>query len=386
MKLLIFSPYYPPHIGGLESHSDEFNRYLSGKRTVITVFTPLLPTTAPAFETRYERVRIIRFPAVELIPNYPFPKFWQKEFWIVWKKLHEEQYDVVLSRTRFFFTSLMAWRYARKNTLPWVHIEHGSDFATFNGRLKTALGKLYDYTLGSFILRESDTNIANSKASATFVKKLSHRKDCPIIYRGVDKETIRQVVPHSFFETNFPGKIVIGFVGRLIDGKGVFDLLQAFSRITTDTSICAIIGDGPERYRLEKFIAQSKLSGRVVLLGEKPFIEAMALMKSFDIFVNPSYTEGIPTAVIEAALCRKAIIATNVGGTAEIISGNGDGFLIQPQDPEQLAEKMSNLIENPSLRKSYGEAAFVRVQSHFSWDRAIKQYLELFNKILETRK
>lgn len=383
MHLLVFSPYYPPHTGGLESHSDEFNRHLAKEGVRITVFTPRLPATAPSFETRFERVQVIRFPAIELIPNYPLPKFWQREFWNLWRELHKEQHDLVLSRTRFFFTSLMAWRYGKKMKLPWVHIEHGSDFATFNTSFKTALGKLYDYTLGSFVLRESDTNVANSQASAAFVEKLSHRKDCSVIYRGVEKGIIESVAPHSFFETYFPGKTVVGFIGRLIDGKGVFDLVEAFSNLTTDTSICAIIGDGPERARLEKFIAQKKLSDKVVLLGEKPFTEAMALLQSFDIFVNPSYTEGIPTAVIEAALSKKAILATNVGGTNEIISGNGDGFLIAPHDITTLQNHLALLMNDSDLRHSLGEAAFQKVQTKFDWEHATRQYLMLFNTLLK---
>lgn len=383
MHLLIFSPYYPPHTGGLESHSDEFNRHLSREGVTITVFTPCLPRGAAPIETRYDNVRIIRFPAVELIPNYPFPKFWQPEFWACWQKLHQEEYSLVLSRTRFFFTSLMAWRYTKKMKLPWVHIEHGSDFATFNSDFKTWLGRLYDRTLGSFVLRHSDINIANSNASARFVKRLSHRDDCKVIYRGVEKEIIENVTPHAFFETHFPGKTVIGFIGRLIDGKGVFDLVEAFANLPTDTSICAIIGDGPERPRLEKFIALQKLEGKVVLLGEKPFTEAMSLLKAFDIFVNPSYTEGIPTAVIEAALSRKAIIATDVGGTAEIISGENDGFLITPHDVTDLKEKLSFLINNPDVRRSMGEQAFMKVQKKFDWHHAVQEYLTIFHKLLK---
>lgn len=385
MHLLVFSPYYPPHTGGLESHSDEFNRHLAKEGVRITVFTPRLPATAPSFETRFERVQVIRFPAIELIPNYPLPKFWQREFWNLWQELHKEQYDLVLSRTRFFFTSLMAWRYGKKMKLPWVHIEHGSDFATFNTSFKTALGKLYDYTLGSFVLRQSDANVANSQASAAFVEKLSHRKDCSVIYRGVEKEIIESVAPHQFFATHFPGKTVVGFIGRLIDGKGVFDLIEAFSNLAphNSTGICAVIGNGPERTRLEKFIVQKKLSDKVVLLGEKPFTEAMALLKSFDIFVNPSYTEGIPTAVIEAALAKKAILATNVGGTNEIISGNGDGFLIAPHDTTALQNHLARLMNDSELRHSLGEAASQKVQAKFDWEHATKQYLTLFNTLLK---
>ncbi len=383
MHLLVFSPYYPPHTGGLESHSDEFNRYLSKEGVTITVFTPQFPLSALPFETRYDNVKIVRFPAIELIPNYPFPKFWIGAFWNSWQILHEEKYSLVLSRTRFFFTSLMAWRYARKMKRPWVHIEHGSDFATFNSSWKTLLGKLYDRTLGSWVLRHSTVNIANSNASARFVQELSGREDCKVIYRGVEKEIIEEVVPHTFFETRYPGKTVIGFIGRLIDGKGVFDLVEAFSRLNSPTSICCIIGDGPERKRLEKFIAQQKLSDQVVLLGEKPFTEAMSLLKAFDIFVNPSYTEGIPTAVIEAALSKKAIIATNVGGTAEIITGDSDGFLIAPHDIDAIKEKLALLISNPAMRQSLGEQAFSKVQKKFDWHHAVQEYLTIFHKLLK---
>lgn len=383
MHLLVFSPYYPPHTGGLESHSDEFNYYLSKEGVIITVFTPHLPNFSPSAETRYDNVHIIRFPAVELIHNYPFPQFWQKEFWHAWKSLQEESYDIILSRTRFFFTSLMAWRLAKKTKRPWVHIEHGSDFATFNTSFKTALAKLYDYTLGAFVLRQSDANVANSKASRAFVEKLSRRQNCSVIYRGVEKEIIKSVAPHSFFETHFPGKTVVGFIGRLIDGKGAFDLIKAFSSLNSSTSICAIIGDGPERTRLEKLITQKELSNQVILLGEKPFTEAIALLKSFDIFVNPSYTEGIPTAVIEAALSKKAILATNVGGTNEIISGNGDGFLITPHDITTLQNHLARLMNNSDLRRSLGEEAFKKVQAKFDWEHTTKQYLTLFNTLLK---
>lgn len=382
MHLLIFSPYYPPHTGGLESHSDEFNRHLAKTGARITIFTPRLPAEGLSQEMRYGTVQILRFPAFELIPNYPLPKFWKKEFWDLWNQCREEQYTLVLSRTRFFFTSLMALYFARRSRLPWVHIEHGSDFAQFNSSFKTALGKLYDLVFGAWVLRHSQKNIANSRASAEFVAKLSGRNDCTVIYRGIEKDIVESITPHPYFEQHFPGKVVIGFIGRLIDGKGVIDLLKAFVQLASPTSICCIIGDGPEREKIESFIKMHQISDKVVLLGEKPFPEAMALLKGFDIFVNPSYTEGIPTAVIEAALSRKAIIATNVGGTPEIITGKGDGFLIAPHDVSDLKVKLTLLLEDVVLRNSCGQNAYARVKDKFSWDQSVKKYLDIFNTLL----
>lgn len=385
MDLLVFSPYYPPHVGGLESHSDEFNKHLAKSGVTITVFTPRLPKTAPERETRHENVRVIRFPAFELFPNYPLPRFWQKTFWHMWQRLlKENSFGLVISRTRFFFPSLMAWRYARRKKLPWVHIEHGSDFAHFNSPLKTALGKLYDYTIGASVLRHSDYTIANSCASAAFVRRLAKRNDCQVVYRGVEYDTLLATPANTTMKTAHPGKTIIGYIGRLIDGKGITDLIVALSSLIRDDYICLIIGDGPENENLTRLVNQKKLQKKVFFLGRQNFPEAMALLKTCDIFVNPSYTEGIPTTVIEAALCHKAIIATNVGGTNEIISGKNDGFLIPPKDAHALQEKLTLLLDDRELRETLGRNAFQAVENKFDWNHTAKQYQKIFQDILST--
>jgi glycosyltransferase involved in cell wall biosynthesis len=387
MKILVFSPYYPPHIGGLESHSDEFNKYLSARGIDITVFTPHLPFDSPEKETRHARVNIIRFPAWEPIHNYPLPKYWpfwwSFEFFRLFKNLLKENPDIIITRTRFFSTSLLAVLYEKIKNIPLVHIEHGSDFAKFNGYFKTRLGTYYDWIFGGLVLRSADMLIANSQASATFVKKLSGRSDCQIIYRGIETEEITSIRPGV---SKYMGKVVITYLGRLIDGKGVIDLLSAITGLDTQLYHCLIIGDGPELNRLKKFTEEKGLARNISFPGHQKFETAITLLKSSDIIVNPSYTEGIPTSIIEAALCQKAIIATNVGGTNEIINGDGDGFLIPPKRPNIIAEKLQLLINDLELRKKFGASAFEKVSQKFSWDRAIDSYLEVFSKLLENRK
>ncbi len=379
MRLLIFTPFYPPHIGGLETHALEFNQHLAPLVDHITVFTPRLPTSAPVHETN-NNITIIRFPAFEPVHNYPLPKFWSVDFWRLWHEALSGQPTYVLSRTRFFFTSLMAWRVARKYALPWLHVEHGSDFAHFHSPLKSLIGKLYDWTCGRFVLRRADILVANSAASAMFVSKLSGRNDCRTIYRGVEVDMIQQAVATDEIALRFPNRVIVGYLGRLIDGKGVRHLLEAVKQLGDNRLACIIIGSGPERKRLEEFIEKNHLSSSVALLGHRPLPEALGLMKSFDIFVNPSYSEGIPTSVIEAALLKKAIIATRVGGTPEIISGDGDGFLIPSQDTTVIMEKLKLLTNDQSLRRMMGERAALAAEDKFSWPRAIKQYCELFEK------
>ena len=109
-------------------------------------------------------------------------------------------------------------------------------------------------------------------------------------------------------------------------------------------------------------------------------------MKSFDIFVNPSYSEGIPTSVIEASLLGKSIIATDVGGTREIITGDGDGFLIRPGQSDGLAEKLRLLANDTGLRRAIAEKARECVRNKFSWERATSQYLSLLETLPQKSK
>lgn len=380
MRLLIFCPFYPPHIGGLETHALEFNRHIAPSVESILVFTPRLPASAPVRETE-GNITVLRFPAFEPIHNYPVPKFWRSDFWELWQEALNSKPSHLVSRTRFFFTSLMAWRVARSRDLPWLHVEHGSDFVHFHSSLKSSIGKLYDWTFGRFVLRHASYIVANSQASAAFVAKLSRRTDCQTIYRGVEIDEILSAPEQNELHEQFSGRIIIGYLGRLIDGKGVIHVLEALTRLADKRLACAIIGSGPEKIRLEAYIKEHSLEDSVILLGHRPLPEALGLMKSFHIFVNPSYSEGIPTSVIEAALLKKAILATNVGGTPEIITGNGDGFLIPAGDIKTLAEKLRILADDAELCRSLGERAHDAVRDKFSWPHATRQYLEILENI-----
>lgn len=385
MHLLVFSPYYPPHHGGLETHSDEFNKYLSLAGTNITVLTPRLPRNAPEREILHTNVTVIRFPAIELIHNYPLPQFWNKDFWIIWREVRLLQPDIILSRTRFFFPSLMAGYFAWKKNIHWVHIEHGSDFAQFGSPLKNFIGRVYDHTFGNIILKNADTLVGNSEASKKFVCTLSGRHDCHVIHRGIEKVLIESATLQMKIREDNPTKVIIGYIGRLIAGKGVEDLIRAFANSETHSSLLIIIGDGPEQTKLENLCRELSLEHHVLFLGAQPHTIAMGHLKTWDIFVNPSYTEGIPTSVIEAALLGKAIIATDVGGTNEIISGFNDGFLVAPHDIKSITESLVLLQENETLRQDFGKQAKMQVEKLFTWEGAIKKYQALFSSLLEKK-
>lgn len=384
LKILVFSPFYPPHIGGLESHADEFNRHIARPGIDIVVFTPHLPADTPEMEIIRGNIRIIRFSAWEPIHNYPLPSPSLK-FLRMLSLLRREKPDIVISRTRFFATSLLALAYAKAQGIPLVHIEHGSDYASFNGSIKTFLGKCYDHVFGWIVLRFADRVIANSQASASFVKKLSGR-DAMVIYRGTKTQIIEQCVPDQKTAEIYRRKTIIAFIGRLIDGKGTRDLITALARLERTDIVTLIIGGGPEEAHLKRMTTKYHLKNQVIFFGNLPFEKALGVLKTADIVVNPSYTEGLPTSVTEAALCRKAIIATDVGGTREVISGSDDGFLIPPRRPDLIAEKIGYLLDHPDERERLGRNAYTEVSEKFSWDHASDRYLEIFSELAEDKK
>lgn len=366
-RLLIFSPLPPASIGGLQSHGREFDEEMARRGARITIFAPegvryLHSTDSTVPDT-------LLFPAWQIIPNYPLPQFWRSSFWRAWRQFPHTPDTIVISRTRFFFSCLLAWYFSWRHQLPWVHIEHGSDFTFLHHGLWHALARWYDKTMGAVVLRHATRVVANSQASADFVRRLSGREDVEVIYRGIDMKV------SGTFTTNtrVPDTLTVIYVGRLIHGKGVADLLRALP----DNTQCIIIGDGPQRRHLEKIAGEN-----VIFMGARSLPETMKLLSGGDIFVNPSYTEGLPTSVIEAALCGKAIIATNVGGTPEIVTHEHSALLIPPRDIGALTAALKRLIADPALRARLGAAARAQVEHRFNWQESGEKYERLFESML----
>lgn len=375
MNFLVFSPYYIPHMGGLENHAYEFNIQMAKRGHNITVFTPQIPLNAPRLDNTKKNITIIRFPAFEIIGGYPVPKFWSILFWKQLGEINKYSYDIVLSRTRFFLTSLMALCYAKIKHKKYIHIEHGSDFVQLDSRLASLIATLYDYTLGKLIFFSADAVIANSNASAEFVKNITDSYITPkIIYRGLEPSVIQNIeIPTK------TSKSIILYAGRLIDGKGVQDLIQALKSIQEKQWVAWIIGDGPYKNILEVMVKDLNLEDRIIFLGERSHEDTVTLMSHVDIVVNPSYTEGLPTSVIEAARAGKAIIATNVGGTPEIITDTVTGLLYNPRDINALTAHLKFFLGSKEARTSYASKAERSMHNKFSWEVAMVQYEHVWN-------
>lgn len=378
MSMVIFSPYFPPHVGGVEAYVDEFLTVCTPRRAggPITVVTTRLPPEAPVFETTKAGVAVWRLPSVEAIPNFPVPQIWSPRLWRVLRRALSRRPTVIVTHTRFFTTTLLGWAVARRTGARWVHVEHGSDFVQLGSRPAAFVAWAYDHTLGRLVLRRADVCVAISRAAAGFASELSGRAPT-VLYRGVDVARLASARPDRELARLAGGRPKIAYVGRLIDGKGVADLLEALARMEGERPFCALVGDGPRRADLERLARARGLDADVRFYGYLPEDEALGIILAADILVNPSYTEGLPTAVLLAALCGRAVLATDVGGTREVIEHERSGLLLPPRDVDRLAADLARLVGDPALRERLGSAARADAASRFDWEPTVTAFLEL---------
>lgn len=386
LRLLIFSPYFPPHVGGLEGYVSDLNQVLlrSGGVEQITVFTPRLPAEGAAVEARGAGYVIVRYPAFELIPNFPVPRAWRREFWRSLRSTNPATQDVFVSHTRFFLSSAFALGCARAVSRPLLHVEHGSDYVQLTGRVARTAARLYDLVLGRFVLRHADGVVAISQAAAGFVRRLAGR-EVPVIYRGVWVDRLDAAAPDQRVFAWAAGRPTVAFVGRLIDGKGVADLLRAFAALQGREAVLCIVGDGPRRSELERLARSLGIADRVLFLGYLPEQHAWEVIRSSDIVVNPSYTEGLPTSVLEAAVMGKAVLATDVGGTPEIVTDGSGGLLLKAHDVDGLRERLERLLGDPDLRTRLGSGARAEAAGRFDWEVGGARFVELARELAAQR-
>jgi glycosyltransferase involved in cell wall biosynthesis len=367
LRVLVVAPYYPPHVGGVERYSWELDAELAASPEVerVTVLAPRLPQSAPEHEG--DAHAVVRFPAVEAVPNYPVPALWDRRLWHMLRG-RARDHDVIVCHTRFFLTSLLALALARASGRPLIHIEHGSDFVQLGGSWTGRAALLYDKTFGRLVLRNANAVFAVSKATAAFVERLAGRGDARVLRRGVEPAQFDPIEPSA----ELGERTTVTFVGRLLDSKGVGDLIDAFERLERDDAALCIVGEGPARERLEQ-----RAGPNVRFLGARSWHDTVAILKASEVVANPSYTEGLPTAVLEAALAGRAIVATDVGGTSEVVTDGESGLLVSPRDPAQLAAALERLLGDAALRARLGERARSDVLASFGWDVSVERFLDV---------
>ena len=181
-----------------------------------------------------------------------------------------------------------------------------------------------------------------------------------------------------------PSRFVVGWIGRMTGIKRVPDVLLTFRRLLdlgVDAELC-LVGDGPERARLEARAKELEISRRTLFLGYQRDIAPF--FRLFDALLLPSANEGTPVVAIEALAAGLPVVATRVGGVPDVVREGVDGFLVDVGDVGRLAERLATLARDDGLRSRFGEAGRDAVIPRYRVSRLIEDVDVLYRELLAT--
>jgi glycosyltransferase involved in cell wall biosynthesis len=178
-------------------------------------------------------------------------------------------------------------------------------------------------------------------------------------------------------------KPLIVAVGRLKAPKDFVTFVRALSVLPPRSFEAVIVGEGPDRRRLEEEIRRLGLAERVRLVGERA--DVPELLAGADIFVLPSASEGMPVSVLEGMAAGLPVVASRVGGVPELVVDGQTGVLVGPREPDELAAALERLVGEPALRRRLGDAGRTRAREHFDLDPFRRAHVELYSRELARR-
>lgn len=238
--------------------------------------------------------------------------------------------------------------------------------------------RLYAWTLGWLIMLCANRIVFFHPQPEQLLRRLGVWKKSQVIPTGIDPEPYLTPpsplsMPHGNGGAGWERVVTITYVGRLESVKGVDDFLAASTAVKReypDVTI-QVVGWYTEGHPL---VAQYR--DRVTFTGLRKDIPD--ILAKTDIFVLPSYSEGLSNALMEAMSSSCACIATDVGGNAFLIQNGVSGFLYPAGDRQALVAHLRRLMEDPAKRKMLGAAARRRIEEKFSWNIVGQKYHELF--------
>lgn len=178
---------------------------------------------------------------------------------------------------------------------------------------------------------------------------------------------------------------VVGWVGRMTDVKDT-DAVLEIVRAARDRGLEAVlvmVGDGPDRVRLEQLAHDIGIARSTFFVGYQP--EVAGYYRLFDAFLLPSVNEGTPVSAIEALASGTPVVATRVGGVPDVVRDGEDGFLFEPGDTDGAAERLALLASDATLRSALGASGRERVLRRYSVSRLVEDVDRLYRSLLSER-
>lgn len=200
---------------------------------------------------------------------------------------------------------------------------------------------------------------------------------------GIDLE---QFDPKRVKPALQPNAFSIGMVGVLRSWKGHKFLIKAAPIIleAVPNATFFLVGDGPQFRNLREMVQRYSLEKKVLMLGHRD--DVPELLASFDIIAHPSYAnEGVPQSVLQAMAMEKPVVASNAGAISEVVIDKFTGFLVEPKNPKQLAERIIELHRNPKIAAELSKNGRELVERTYSYSTMLDKVESLYSNLLKMK-
>jgi glycosyltransferase involved in cell wall biosynthesis len=381
MKIIQVTQRFFPAIGGVETHVYNIAEKLVEKGHEVTVYTSDLLRDNPQIRLRNVKdkvngIRIRRFKAFKLLPKIEASTVMPSMI----TALLKEKADIIHAHGYHYFPAYLTALARHITGIPIVLTTHTGPESTM-----LTLSKLYDQTIGKFVLKTTDQIITLTKREAKYLTSVGAKfEKISVIPNGVDTDLFsRRTDGYSFREKyGIVGNIIL-FVGRLSKVKGLNYLIDAMPEILKETpdAILVIVGsDFGVKTELRRRVKQLYIEKKVLFTGPLFGDELVDSYAASDLFVLPSIVESFGLVLLEAMAMGKPVVATNLGAARNLIQNGVEGLTVKPRRPDQIAKAVISLLKDRNLASKMGDINR-KIASRYSWDNITQAISQVYRKL-----
>ena len=297
---------------------------------------------------------------------------------LVRARMRDEHYDIV--HVFFSLPTGAMLPFLSLGDTPVIVSLRGSDVPGYDSHQRT-LGRAHRVLrpLTRWIWRRASRVVAVCESLGRLALRTDPGLRYSVIPNGVDLGRFR---PSVRARSRHPKKVRCLAVARLVERKGIADLIQAIASLERGRYELEIVGSGPDERRLKDLARQLGVSREVIFAGSVDRAVIPGRYRDADIFALAPREEAFGNVFAEALASGLPIVGSTVGGIPELVEHGKNGFLVPPREPRALAAAIRHLADHPEIRRDIGRWNRSQAEANLSWARVTTRYLSVYNGVL----